>query len=146
MDQEMASFVEWAKVLLGFVGPIMVVWVTAKMSQAQKAQEMKHQDEVDQRNEKDKEMKEMIENLQKKVDAIDTDLSSVKKSVEEMERMDNKVHTDLATRKSSQQKTPTGFGSRFSQFDRSSASGGDSTRVPSRKSLPKLFCLLNVGL
>ena len=96
MDQEMVSFIEWVKILLGFVGPIMVVWVTAKMTARQKEQETKHQDELEERKRKAEEMKEMIENLQKKVDNIDSDLTSVKKSVEEMERMDNKVHTDLA--------------------------------------------------
>lgn len=96
MSPGMEALIEWAKVLLGFAGPIMVVWVTAKMNRTTRDREEKEAESLKKQQERDEKVQNSIDALSTKVDSMDTELASVKSSIEEMKRMDAKVHTDLA--------------------------------------------------
>lgn len=90
------ALLEWGKVILGFAGPIMVVWVSAKMNQDQKTRDSEERQRKQDQADRDQRFADSLDALGRKVDRLDAELSSVKTTVEGMERMDAKVHTDLA--------------------------------------------------
>ena len=96
MTPEMEALLEWGKVVLGFAGPIMVVWVSAKMTQNQKANEQTAAQKEKDQAEREQKFTEAIDTVSQKVDRLDAELCSIKATVEDMQRMDAKVHTDLA--------------------------------------------------
>ena len=96
MSPEMEAWLEWGKVLLGFAGPIMVVWVSAKMTQSQKNRDAEAQKMQKDQTDRDRKFQTALDELNRKIDAIDVELINVKRTVDGMERMDAKVHSDLA--------------------------------------------------
>lgn len=96
MSPEMQAWLEWGKVILGFAGPIMVVWVSARMNQSQKTRQAEAAQQKEDQDKRDAKFQRALDELNKKVDSMEVELGSVKKTVEGMERMDAKVHSDLA--------------------------------------------------
>lgn len=96
MSPNMELVLEWGKVILGFIGPLMVVVVTSKMNRSTKEREEKEKREKGEQDRKDAEIRAMLDNLSVKVDRIDKDLNVVRSTVEEMQKTDAGVRSDLA--------------------------------------------------
>lgn len=97
MDGETAfDILEWLKIILGFLGPIMVVYVGAKMNQNQKLAETKEAQKQGEQDAKFAKINTALEALEKKIDRVDQELTSVKSTMESMQRLDKGVRSDLA--------------------------------------------------
>ena len=77
---------EWAKLLLTFLSPICVVYITARLDRAKKKEESEKV-----------ELREMITTLNGKVDKMDSDLRIVRDEIDTMQRVDRGVQKDLQT-------------------------------------------------
>ena len=97
------DLLELLKVLLSFIGPLLVVFVSARLNKALKDDEQAAKNETEQRKREREELVRMItqldnkvDNLAEKVNNLEGDLGTLTGTVETMQKLDECVRSDLA--------------------------------------------------
>ena len=89
------SLLGWFSAILGVVGPILLLLISAKIERRNKKEDQNREAERKDRQKETDDLKEMIKDLKGDVQKIDTEVTTLRSTVSQMQQYDNTVREDL---------------------------------------------------
>lgn len=98
---------DWVTTVLGFLGPILVVVVSARMEQNRKADARVKELENEKRAKEDKELKDTIDEIKNEVKKINSRVNDLDHIMKDLQTFDQETQDDLRTLSRTHQLTST---------------------------------------